>query len=94
MISKFQRIILSTQPNTYYGINQLKLSHSMAYQLRTSSACGLKAAQQIHELHLGSHACEHLVFMHIPTVPVVGMGKEGGTVIGPWGYLNRKLPFI
>ena len=31
---------------------------------------------------------------HMPTVPIVGMGKEGRTLIGPWGYLNRKLPFI
>ena len=30
----------------------------------------------------------------MPTVPVVGVGKDGRTVIGPWGYLNRKLPFI
>ena len=31
---------------------------------------------------------------HIPTVPIVSMGKEGRTLIGPLGYLNRKLPFI
>ena len=30
----------------------------------------------------------------MPTVPVVGVGKDGRKVIGPWGYLNRKLPFI
>ena len=30
----------------------------------------------------------------MPTVPIVGVGKEGRTLIGPWGYLNRKLPFI
>ena len=35
-----------------------------------------------------------LVFTHMPTVPVVGVRKDGRTVIGPWGYLNRKLPFI
>ena len=35
-----------------------------------------------------------LVFTHMPTAPVVGVGKDGRTVIGPWGYLNRKLPFI
>ena len=30
------------------------------------------------------------------TVPVVvGVGKEEGrTLIGPWGYLNRKLPLL
>ena len=33
-------------------------------------------------------------FMHMPIVPVVGVGKDGRTVVGPWGYLNRKLPFI
>ena len=32
--------------------------------------------------------------LHMPTVPVMGVGKEGRTVIGPWGYLNKKLPFI
>ena len=32
--------------------------------------------------------------MHMPIVPVVGVGKDGRTVIGPWDYLNRKLPFI
>ena len=31
---------------------------------------------------------------HVPTVPVAGVGKEGHTLIGPWGYLNRKLPFM
>ena len=31
---------------------------------------------------------------HMSTVPVVGVGKEGRALIGPWGYLNRKLPFI
>ena len=31
---------------------------------------------------------------HMPTVPIVGMGKEGHTLICPWGYLNRKLPFM
>ena len=32
---------------------------------------------------------------YMPTVPVVvGVGKEGRTLIRPWGYLNRKLPFI
>ena len=31
---------------------------------------------------------------YMPTVPIVGMGKEGRTLIGTWGYLNRKLPFI
>ena len=30
----------------------------------------------------------------VPTVPVVAMEKEGRTLIGPWGYLNRKLPFV
>ena len=30
----------------------------------------------------------------MPTVPVVGMGKEERTLIGPWGCLDRKLPFI
>ena len=30
----------------------------------------------------------------MPTVPVVGMGKEGRISIDPWGYLDRKLPFI
>ena len=30
----------------------------------------------------------------MPTVPVVGVGKDGRTVIGAWGYLNRKLSFI
>ena len=30
----------------------------------------------------------------MPTVPVVGVWKEGRTSIGPWGYLNRKLPFV
>ena len=31
---------------------------------------------------------------YVPTVPIVGVGKGGPTSIGPWGYLNRKLPFI
>ena len=31
---------------------------------------------------------------HMPTVPVVGVRKEGRTLIGPWGYLNRKLTFV
>ena len=31
---------------------------------------------------------------YVPTVPIVGVGKEGRTLIGPWGYLNRKLLFI
>ena len=30
----------------------------------------------------------------MPTVLIVGVGKEGRKLIGPWGYLNRKLPFI
>ena len=30
-------------------------------------------------------------FMHMPTAPGVGVGKEG--VIGPWDYLNKKPPF-
>ena len=34
------------------------------------------------------------VFRHTPTVQVLSVGKEGCTIIGPWGYLNRKLPFI
>ena len=32
--------------------------------------------------------------MHMPIVPVAGVGKDGRTVIGPWDHLNRKLPFI
>ena len=32
--------------------------------------------------------------MHMPIVPVVGVGKDGRTVIGPWDCLNRKLSFI
>ena len=31
---------------------------------------------------------------HVPTVPIVGVGKKGRTLIGPWAYLSRKLPFI
>ena len=31
---------------------------------------------------------------HMPTVPIVGVGKMGRTLIGLWVYLNRKLPFI
>ena len=31
---------------------------------------------------------------YVPTVPVVGVGKEGRTLVGPWGFLNRKLSFI
>ena len=31
---------------------------------------------------------------YVPTVLIVGVGKEGRTLIGPWGYLNGKLPFI
>ena len=34
------------------------------------------------------------VLKHMPIVRVVGVGKDGRIVIGPWGYLNRKLPFI
>lgn len=30
---------------------------------------------------------------HAHTVTVVSVCKEGCTLIGPWGYLNRKLPF-
>lgn len=30
----------------------------------------------------------------MPVVLIVGMGKEGRTIIDPWGYLVRKLPFI
>ena len=33
-------------------------------------------------------------FMHMPTVPVAGVGKEGRPLIDPWGYLNRKLPVV
>ena len=33
------------------------------------------------------------VLKHMSTVPIVGMGKRGRTLIGPWGCLNRKLPF-
>ena len=36
----------------------------------------------------------NLSLKYVPTVPVVGVGKEGRTLIGPWGYLNRKLAFI
>lgn len=28
---------------------------------------------------------------HASTVPVMDVGKEGRTLIGPLGYLNRKL---
>ena len=31
---------------------------------------------------------------YVPTVAIAGMGKEGRTLIGPRGYLNRKLQFI
>ena len=31
---------------------------------------------------------------HMPTVTIVGVGKEERTLIGAWGYLNWKLPFI
>ena len=34
------------------------------------------------------------VARNVPTVPIVGVGKDGRTSIGPRGYLNRKLPFI
>ena len=32
--------------------------------------------------------------VHSYTAPVVGVGKERCTLIGPWGYLKRKLSFI
>ena len=28
---------------------------------------------------------------YVPPVPIVGVEKEGRTLIGIWGYLNRKL---
>ena len=28
---------------------------------------------------------KYLSLKHMPTVPIVGMGKEGRTLIGPWG---------
>ena len=31
-----------------------------------------------------------LVFTHMPTVPAVGVGKEGRTVIGPWGSADHE----
>ena len=31
---------------------------------------------------------------NMPTVLVVGVGKEGRTIIDPSGYLNRELPFV
>ena len=32
--------------------------------------------------------------VYVPTVPIVGMGKDGRILAGPWGYLNRKLSFV
>ena len=32
--------------------------------------------------------------MYMPTVSVVVVGKDGRILVGPWGYLNRKLPFV
>ena len=38
---------------------------------------------------------QYIILKHMSTVPaVVGVGKEEHTLIGPWGYLNRQLPFI
>ena len=31
---------------------------------------------------------------HMPTVPVVVVGKEGRTKIGPWSHLIRNIPFV
>ena len=32
---------------------------------------------------------------YMPAVSAfVGVGKEGRTLIGSWGYLNRKLTFV
>ena len=31
---------------------------------------------------------------HAQCTNIVDMGKEGRTLTGTWGYLNRKLPFI
>lgn len=30
----------------------------------------------------------------MPTLLVVGVGEKGYILIGPWGYLNWKLPFV
>ena len=47
---------------------------------------------------VGNDAVKYATHMpslkHMPTVPIVSMGKEGRTLIGPLGYLNRKTPFI
>ena len=31
---------------------------------------------------------------HMPTVPIVGVWDRWLTLVGPWVYLNRKLPFV
>ena len=31
-----------------------------------------------------------LVFTHMPTVPVLVVGKEGRTIIGPWGSADHE----
>ena len=42
-------------------------------------------------LELGAiYQSPRLVFTHMPTVPVVGMGKEGRTIIDPWGSADRE----
>ena len=41
----------------------------------------------------GKHA-HYASLKHIPTVPEVGIGKEGRTLNGPLGYLKGKLPFV
>ena len=41
----------------------------------------------VHTYFLEAHA--HCISMYI-----VGVGKEGRTLIGPWGYLDRKLELI
>lgn len=33
-------------------------------------------------------------YVYMPTLPVVGLGKEWRTIMSPWGYLNRKLSLI
>lgn len=42
-----------------------------------------------------SNGLRLVAFFEIRThcIPMVGTGKEGRTIIGSWGDLNRKLPF-
>ena len=49
---------------------------------------GILAAVQYPTLVI--YQSPRLVFTHMPTVPVVGMGKEGRTIIDPWGSADRE----